>query len=281
MRPAEAGTRSARRSCRWPAPWLRQSALRCFSSFSMWRSSASRDGASMIGPMSVSGSAGSPTLSSASAPARRRSTRGAAPSSTNRMRCAEQRWPALWNAETTTSSTTCSGSAEASTIMALTPPVSAISGTIGPSRCASARLMRFAVSTEPVKATPAMRGSRDQRRADGLAVADHAARGVGAGCRPRSRISTRTQRDARRLLGGLGDHGVAGGERGGDLAGEDGEREVPRADAGEHAAAVQAQLVALAGGPGKEYARRNASSPGQRSSGRSPPPRAPPTTASP
>ena len=37
-------------------------------------------------------------------------------------------------AEATTSSTTCSGSAVESTIMAFRPPVSAISGTIGPSR---------------------------------------------------------------------------------------------------------------------------------------------------
>ena len=35
----------------------------------------------------------------------------------------------------------------------------------------------------------------------------------------------------RRLLGRLGQHHVAGGQRGGDLAGEDGEREVPRTDA--------------------------------------------------
>ena len=75
------------------------------------------------------------------------------------MRSAEQRWPALWNAEITTSSTTCSGSAEASASIALTPPVSAMSGTIGPARAASAALMRRAVSTEPVKAIPAMRGS--------------------------------------------------------------------------------------------------------------------------
>ena len=204
----------------------------------MWRTSASRAAASMTGPMSVSGSAGSPTLSSASAPASSCSTRGAQPSSTNRMRCAEQRWPALWNAETTTSSTTCSGSAEASTIMALTPPVSAMSGTIGPVALASAWLMRFAVSTEPVKATPAMRGSATSARADGLAGADHAARGVGRDAGLVEDLE-RAQADARRLLGGLGDHGVAGGERGGDLAGEDGEREVPRADAGEHAAAVQ------------------------------------------
>ena len=55
--------------------------------------------------------------------------------------------------------TTCSGSAEESTIIAFWPPVSAISGTIGPSRCASARLIARAVSVEPVKATPATRGS--------------------------------------------------------------------------------------------------------------------------
>ena len=67
--------------------------------------------------------------------------------------------PALWNAETTTSSTTCSGRAEASTTMALTPPVSAISVAIGPGRAASAALMRRAVPSEPVKATPAIRGS--------------------------------------------------------------------------------------------------------------------------
>jgi len=75
------------------------------------------------------------------------------------QRCAEQRCPALWNADTTTSSTTCSGSAEASTSIALTPPVSAISVAIGPGRAASAALMRRAVSSEPVKATPAMRAS--------------------------------------------------------------------------------------------------------------------------
>ena len=39
------------------------------------------------------------------------------------------------------------------------PPVSAISGMMGPSRAASCRLMRFAVSVLPVNATPAMRSS--------------------------------------------------------------------------------------------------------------------------
>ena len=43
------------------------------------------------------------------------------------MRSAEQRCPADWNDEATMSSTACSGSAVESTIIALRPPVSAIS----------------------------------------------------------------------------------------------------------------------------------------------------------
>ena len=80
-------------------------------------------------------------------------------SCTQRSRSAEQRWPAERNAEVMTSSVTCSGSAVASTIMALMPPVSAISGTIGASFAASVRLMRRATSVEPVNAMPATRGS--------------------------------------------------------------------------------------------------------------------------
>ena len=56
-------------------------------------------------------------------------------------------------------------------------------------------------------------------------------------------------RDQRRLLGGLGHHGIAGGKRARDLTGEDGEREVPRRDGREHAAPVQAHRVALARRP--------------------------------
>ena len=55
--------------------------------------------------------------------------------------------------------------------------------------------------------------------------------------------------DQRRLLGGLRHHGVAGDERGRDLAEKDRQREVPRADAHEHAASAIAQLVAFAGRP--------------------------------
>jgi hypothetical protein len=57
----------------------------------------------------------------------------------------------------------------------------------------------------------------------------------------------RERRDQRRLLGRLGDDAVAGGERRRDLADEDREREIPRADADEDATAMQRQAVALAG----------------------------------
>ena len=53
------------------------------------------------------------------------------PSCTHSRRSAEQRWPAERKALCTTASTTCSGSAVESTTIALMPPVSAISGTIG------------------------------------------------------------------------------------------------------------------------------------------------------
>ena len=55
-----------------------------------------------------------------------------------------------------TSSTTCSFKAVVSTNMALRPPVSAISGTIGPSLCAKVRAIRRATLVEPVKAIPAI-----------------------------------------------------------------------------------------------------------------------------
>jgi hypothetical protein len=55
--------------------------------------------------------------------------------------------------------------------------------------------------------------------------------------------------DQRRLLGGLGEHRIARGQCRRDLAGEDGEREVPGADADKGAAAAQLQLIDLADRP--------------------------------
>src|SRR5712691_2437704 len=109
----------------------------------------------ITGPTWVEISRGSPSLSSRAAPAII-STMGSATSScTHKRRSAEQRWPAERKADATTSSATCSGRAVASTMIGLTPPVSAISGTIAESFTASARLIERATSVEPVKATPA------------------------------------------------------------------------------------------------------------------------------
>ena len=157
------------------------------------------------------------------------------------MRSAEQRWPAEPKAERITSSITCSRWAVVSTNMALRPPVSAMKGRIASrARAARLRLMARAVSVPPVKATPARSGCTTS-----------AAPTVSPG--PGSRCSTSSGRpaclnnlhrgggDAGRLLRRLGDHSVAGRQRRGDLAGEDGEGKIPWADAGEDAAAMQLQ----------------------------------------
>ena len=57
------------------------------------------------------------------------------------------------------SRTACSGSAVESTIIALRPPVSAISMASGAAVSASCFSISLATSVEPVKQTPAMRGS--------------------------------------------------------------------------------------------------------------------------
>ncbi len=56
----------------------------------------------------------------------------------------------------------------------------------------------------------------------------------------------------RRRRGWLGQHGVAGGERGRDLARVNRQREVPWADRDEHAFAAHHVGVALAGRPGQQ-----------------------------
>ena len=219
------------------------------------------------------GSRGSPIFSSRAAPAIISIMRSATSSCTHSSRSAEQRWPAERKAEVTTSSATCSGSAVASTIMALMPPVSAISGTIGPSLAASARLIDRATSVEPVKTTPATSRCATSA-APTLAVAgdemQRARRHAGLVQEPHGRGG-----DQRRLLGGLRDDGVAGHQRRRDLAEEDRERKIPRRDRDEDAAAAQAQHVALAGrsrhrSPGAEQSR----GPRRRNSGRNRPPRA-------
>ena len=77
---------------------------------------------------------------------------------------------------------------------------------------ASARLIARAVSVEPVKHDAGDRRIGDQRGAD-LAVARQQLQHVGAARRPRGAARTAARRDQRRLLGRLGQHGVAGGQR--------------------------------------------------------------------
>ena len=152
------------------------------------------------------------------------------------MRKAEQRWPAESKADEITSPTTCSASALESTIMALRPPVSAMNGTGWPLRVRrpaswrgdQARYRGRAREHDALRARVGHQRGADFARAGNelQRVLGHAggvqqAHGFG--------------RDQRGLLGGLGDDGVAGGERGGDLAGEDGERKVPGADADDDA----------------------------------------------
>ena len=171
------------------------------------------------------------------------------------MRSAEQRCPALLNADVSVSRTTCSGSAELSTIMAFTPPVSAISAASGPSRAASAELIARAVSTEPVNATPATRASPSS-------ASPSARPSPGRNCSARRRNAGLLEQrdgargDQRALLGRLRDHGVAGRKRRSDLAREDREREIPRAHTEEHAAPDELELVALAGRSRQCHRRR-------------------------
>ena len=136
------------------------------------RSSRSLASASITGPTWVAGSRGSPSASSRAAPAIISIMRSATSSCTQSSRSAEQRCPAERNAEVMTSSVTCSGSAVASTIMALMPPVSAISGTIGPSLAASARLIALRDLGRAGEGDAGDARIGDERRAD-LAVAGH------------------------------------------------------------------------------------------------------------
>ena len=85
----------------------------------------------------------------------------------------------------------------------------------------------------------------DQPRADRRPAGQHNERVLGhAGLvQQRHRLGG----DQRGLRRRLRQHRIAGHQRGGDLPGEDGEREVPGADRDEHAAAVQGEPVALSG----------------------------------
>ena len=98
-----------------------------------------------------------------------------------------------------------------------------------------ARRISSAVSVDPVKATPATRGSRVSA-APTRAVARQKLQRGRRNARLAATGRTAKRRDQRRLFGGFGQHGVARGQGRRDLAGEDCQRKVPRADAGKDAA---------------------------------------------
>ena len=91
-------------------------------------------------------------------------------------------------------------------------------------------------SVEPVKTTPAARAIGDEAGADGAVAGDEMQRAFWHAGLMQQR--DRARGDERRLFGRLGHDGIAGDERRGHLAEEDGKREIPRADADENAAAA-------------------------------------------
>ncbi len=84
-----------------------------------------------------------------------------------------------------------------------------------------------AVAVEPVKATPLHARIGGERRADVAAAGQQLQRGVRHACLVQQRDGA--MGDQRRLLGRFGQHGIARGQCGADLAGENRQREVPRA----------------------------------------------------
>ena len=205
--------------------------------------------ASITGPTSIDRRSGLPTASSRIAPVSISSVRSATSSCRHRTRSAEHRWPAESKDDCSTSATTCSASADESTIIAFWPPVSAISGIGLPSgsrRLDSVLLMRRATSVEPVNITRARARIGHQRGADRFAVArqqlHRARRHAGF-----AQNAHGLRGDQRRLFGRLREHRVAGSERRGDLADENRQREIPRADTDhrtERAMRVVGELVA-------------------------------------
>src|ERR1044072_6350287 len=91
------------------------------------------------------------------------------------------------------------------------------------------RLMILASSGEPVEATVSTSGGPTRRAPCGMAEAGEEFDHAGGAARLGDAVGE-PERGQRRLLGGLQDHGAAGGERGRDLLRRHPQREVPRPD---------------------------------------------------
>ena len=125
-----------------------------------------------------------------------------------------------------------------------------MNGMIGPSRSASVRLIMRAVSVEPVKTTPASSGCAVSVPPTTLpepGASWTTSLGMPAWC-----ISSTASAPISGVCpAGLAMTALPAASGADDQAGEDRQREIPRRNAGEHAAAVQAQLVLLAGRAGQ------------------------------
>ena len=149
---------------------------------------------------------GLPRPSSAIAPLSMGRTRSAMSSCRQSTRSAEQRWPAESKAEVSASSTSCSGRAEESAIMAFCPPVSAISTGGRPSASSVRASCRWIEPRHLGRAGEHHAGHRriaDQRGAD-LAVA-------GQELQRRARHAGLVQQRARRsaAISGVSSAGLA------------------------------------------------------------------------
>ena len=180
----------------------------------------------MTGPISVAGSSGSPITSISAAPRSIVSMRSATSSCRHNSRSEEQRWPAEPNAE----------------LKHVAHHLFGQCGTVDDHRVDPARLRderhdragpgcQIARDASRCLGTSGERHPGDarivhQRRADAAVARQQTQRVLGY---PRLvQQLHRTRRDQRCLLGGLGRDGIAGGESGGHLSGEDREREIPR-----------------------------------------------------
>ena len=263
-----AGRRAARRSCR--ARCLAAAAVRTAASphaAQRARSSAARASSSITGPTSVAGSSGSPiaqrlhrALQHRAALGRRcrpAGTAAAAPNSAgrpNRTRRPSRRVDHLL------------GQRGVSTIIAFMPPVSAISGTIGAVARGERAVDRLRglgaagegdagdarIVHERLRRPCAVARQQLQRRC--------AARRPRAAARRRARRSAASARRAWR-------HRIAGGERRGDLAREDRQREIPRRDAANTPRPPSVQVLRSPVGPGSSRGAAKSRAPAARTSG--------------
>ena len=221
----------------------------------MCSSSAIFASSSMTGPTSVVRARR--VADSRAHPSRRRASRArAAPLSCCTQEDAQRRAAlarAVERRNASRSVTTCSGSAEESIDHRVQAAGLRDQRNDGPSRAASARLMASAVSIDPVKATPATRRIARPARRRRSSPAPGERRAARRPARPpRCRSAAARAATSGVCSAGFATTALPAASAALDLAGEDRQRKVPRADTREHAAPVPAtSRFDSPAGPGK------------------------------